>query len=39
MEVIYQFDVGHVKPSFTMINGKKVKVVSNKDDNFLEYIN
>lgn len=27
--VIYQFDLGHVKPSFTMINGMKARVVSN----------
>ncbi|HAB67465.1 MAG TPA: hypothetical protein DCE23_08875 [Firmicutes bacterium] len=37
--VIYKFDVGHVKPSFTMINGMKVRVISNKFEGSLEYIN
>ena len=36
--VVYKFDVGHVKPSFTMINGMKVRVVSNKTEVSLEYI-
>ncbi len=36
--VVYNFDVGHVKPSFTMINGMKVRVISNKNEGSLEYI-
>lgn len=36
--VVYKFDVGHVKPSFTMINGMKVRIISNKDESSLEYI-
>lgn len=38
MNVIYKFDVGHVKPSFTMINGMKVRIVSNEKVGYLEYI-
>ena len=38
IKVIYRFDVGHVKPSFTMINGMKVRVVSNKEEGYLEYL-
>lgn len=37
MKVIYQFDVGHVKPSFTMINGVKVKIMSNENEGNMEY--
>lgn len=37
MKVIYQFDVGHVKPSFTMINGVKVKIMSNDNEGNMEY--
>lgn len=36
--VIYKFDVGHVKPSFTMINGMKTKVISNNYEESIEYI-
>lgn len=38
IKVIYLFDVGHVKPSFTMINGAKVRVISNDKEGSLEYI-
>lgn len=38
IKVIYLFDVGHVKPSFTMINGAKVRVISNDNEGSLEYI-
>jgi len=37
--VVYKFDVGHVKPSFTMINGMKVRIISDKNEGSLEYIN
>ncbi len=37
MKTIFNFDVGHVKPSFTMINGMKTKVVSNGDEGYLVY--
>lgn len=37
-DVIYKFDVGHVKPSMTMINGFKVRVKYNKDEGSLEYL-
>lgn len=36
--VIYKFDVGHVKPSFTLINGMKVHVISNEEECSLEYL-
>ena len=35
---VFNFDVGHVKPSFTMINGAKVRVVSNDEEGSLEFI-
>ena len=35
---IYQFDIGHVKPSFTLINGSYVKIVSNEKENYIEYL-
>ena len=35
---IYKFDVGHIKPSFTMINGLKVRIVSNNNESSMEYI-
>ena len=35
---VFNFDVGHVKPSFTMINGAKVKVISNEREGSLEFI-
>ncbi|MBR4693717.1 MAG: LD-carboxypeptidase [Bacilli bacterium] len=38
MKVIYNFDVGHVKPSMTMINGFKVRVISNDNEGSLEYL-
>jgi muramoyltetrapeptide carboxypeptidase LdcA involved in peptidoglycan recycling len=38
IKVIYKFDIGHVKPSFTMINGAKVRVVSSEDEGYLEYL-
>lgn len=38
IKVVYKFDVGHVKPSFTMINGLKVRVVSNEKEGSLEYL-
>lgn len=36
--VVYQFDLGHVKPSFTIINGMKAHVISNDKEGSLEYI-
>lgn len=39
IKTIFNFDVGHVKPSFTMINGMKARVVSNEDEGYLEYLN
>lgn len=36
--IIYKFDVGHVKPSFTMINGIKVRVISDDNEGSLEYL-
>ena len=36
--IIYKFDVGHVKPSFTMINGMKARVISCNQECSLEYI-
>lgn len=38
IKVIYNFDVGHVKPSFTMINGANVRIVSNEKEGYLEYL-
>ena len=37
-KIIYNFDVGHVKPSFIMINGLKVRVISNENEGSLEYL-
>lgn len=38
MPCIFNFDIGHVKPSFTMINGALVKVVSNDKEGSLEFL-
>lgn len=38
MKIVFNFDVGHVKPSFTMINGANVRVVSNEEEGYLEYL-
>lgn len=37
-KVVFHFDVGHVKPSMTMINGAKVKIVSNNCEGSLKYL-
>jgi muramoyltetrapeptide carboxypeptidase LdcA involved in peptidoglycan recycling len=37
-KVIYKYDVGHLKPSMTMINGFKARVKYNKDEGSLEYL-
>ena len=39
VKCIFNFDIGHVKPSFTMINGMKARVVSNYDEGYLELLN
>ena len=36
--VIYKFDVGHVKPSMTMINGFKARVKYKNNEGSLEYL-
>ena len=38
IKVIYQFDVGHVKPSFTMINGAKVEIVATEENASMRYL-
>lgn len=38
VKCIFNFDIGHVKPSFTMINGMKARVVSNDKEGYLEFI-
>ncbi len=38
VKCIFNFDIGHVKPSFTMINGMKARVVSNSKEGYLEFI-
>ena len=38
VKCIFNFDIGHVKPSFTMINGMKARVVSNENEGYLEFI-
>ena len=38
VKCIFNFDIGHVKPSFTMINGMKARVVSNAREGYLEFI-
>ncbi len=38
MKTIFNFDIGHVKPSFTMINGMKARVVSNDKEGYLAYL-
>jgi muramoyltetrapeptide carboxypeptidase LdcA involved in peptidoglycan recycling len=37
-KVIYKFDVGHVKPSMTMLNGMKARIVYNDKEGSLEYL-
>ena len=37
-DVIYKFDIGHVKPSMTMINGFKARVKYKDNKGSLEYI-
>lgn len=39
VKCIFNFDIGHVKPSFTMINGMKARVVSNSEEGYLELLN
>lgn len=34
--IVYKFDIGHVKPSFTIINGSLVKVVSNNENRYVK---
>ena len=36
-KVIFNMDIGHVKPSFTLINGAKAHIVSNDKENYLEF--
>lgn len=38
IKVIFNFDVGHIGPSFTMINGAKVRLVSNEEEGSLEFL-
>ena len=38
VKCIFNFDIGHVKPSFTMINGMKARIVSNSEEGYLEFI-
>ena len=38
VKCIFNFDIGHVKPSFTMINGMKARVVSNIEEGYLEFL-
>ena len=38
VKCIFNFDIGHVKPSFTMINGMKARVVSNSEGGYLEFV-
>lgn len=38
VKTIFNFDIGHVKPSFTMINGMKARLVSNSKEGSLEFI-
>lgn len=38
VKCIFNFDIGHVKPSFTMINGMKARVVSNSEEGYLEFV-
>ncbi len=38
IKVIFNFDIGHVKPSFTMINGKYVRLISNNTEGSMEFL-
>ena len=38
IKVVFNFDIGHVKPSFTMINGKYVRLISNMSEGSLEFL-
>ena len=35
---VFNFDIGHVKPSFTMINGMNARLISNDDERSLEFL-
>ncbi len=35
---VYKFDIGHVKPSFTIINGSRVHVVSNDNEGYIDIL-
>ncbi len=36
--MIWNYDLGHVKPSFTMINGMKARIVNNCKESSMEYL-
>ena len=36
-KIIFNFDLGHVAPAFTLINGAQVHIVSNEKEHYLEY--
>lgn len=38
VNVVFNFDVGHVKPSFTMINGSRVQIIINEEESSLKYL-
>lgn len=38
IKCVLNFDIGHVKPSFTAINGAKVRITSNEKESSLEFI-
>ena len=36
IKIIYDFDLGHVPPKMTIINGSIVHIVSNDNESYLE---
>ena len=38
IKIVYNFDIGHVNPSFTMINGKYVRLISNVSEGSIEFL-
>lgn len=38
VKVVFNYDIGHVKPSFTMINGGRAQVIINEKENSLKYL-
>lgn len=38
VNVVFNYDIGHVKPSFTIINGSRTQVIINEEESSLKYL-